>query len=82
MTSHHLLRSNVDKAICFFQAVGYSCLPASRNEDGLVGIYFKKKYSEVSSNQQQIVDSFHKIMGSKQTLSVCVDGLKPLPDDK
>ncbi|XP_064637552.1 nucleoporin p54-like [Lineus longissimus] len=71
-----------ENSFCRFKAVGYSCLPASRNEDGLVGIFFKKKYSEVSSNQQQIVDSLHKILGSKPTLSVCVDGLKPLPDDK
>ena len=64
------------------QAIGYSCIPTSRNEDGLVTITFKKTAKEVSASQQQVVDNLHKILGSKPNLSVCVESLKPAPDDK
>ncbi|XP_060083541.1 nuclear pore complex protein Nup54-like [Ylistrum balloti] len=67
---------------CKFKAIGYSCLPKSRNEDGLVAITIKKKESEVSAGQQLIVDSLFKMLGSKPQYSVCVEGIRPLPDDK
>ena len=64
------------------QTVGYSVKPTSRDEDGLVILHFKKKEEEIRSLQQQLVDSLFKILGSKPTLSVCVEDVKPLPDDK
>lgn len=67
---------------CKFKAIGYSCLPKSRNEDGLVAITIKKKETEVSAGQQLIVDSLFKMLGSKPQFSVCVEGIRPLPDDK
>ena len=42
----------------------------------------KKKQAEVSGVQQQIVDTIHKILGSKPTLSVCVEGVRPIPEDR
>ncbi|CAG2252553.1 NUP54 [Mytilus edulis] len=63
-------------------AVGYNRLPRSRNEDGLVSIVIKKKESDVTAQQQQVVDQLFKILGNKPHLSVCVEGIKTLPDDK
>ena len=57
-------------------------MPTSKNKDGLVCIVFKKKESEIKLNQQQVVDSLQKVMGSKPNLAVCVEAVKPLPDDK
>lgn len=71
-----------DNPFCRFKAIGYSCLPQCKNEDGLVGLIFNKMESEIRNNQQQMVDSIHRILQSKTTLSVCVEGVKPLPEDK
>ena len=57
-------------------------MPSTRNRDGLVAIIFSKKLSEVQANQQLLVDSLQKLLGSKPTLSVCVDNVKELPDSK
>ncbi len=56
-------------------------MPTTKNKNGLVALVFKKKIAEVRTNQTQIVDNLHKIMGSKPTLAVCVEGVKSLPDD-
>ena len=64
------------------QAVGYSCLPKKKNEDGLVVVVFAKKMADVTTNQQQVVDAFQKLLGSKPNLTVCVDGVRELPSDK
>lgn len=67
---------------CRFKALGYSCLPKSRNEDGLVALILNKKETDVRPQQQQIVDGLHRIMGSQPTLSVCVEGLKPVAENR
>ncbi|CAH1776827.1 unnamed protein product [Owenia fusiformis] len=71
-----------DNPFCRFKAIGYSLLPTSQDTDGLVGIVFNKKESEIKALQQQLVDSLHKILGNKPTLSVCVEGVRQLPDEK
>lgn len=62
-------------------AVGYNRLPKTKNEDGLVSLFIKKPEAEVRANQQQIVDTLFVIFGSKPQLSVCVEGIKKLPDN-
>ena len=57
-------------------------MPSTRNRDGIVAVIFSKKLADVQANQQNIVDSLQKILGSKPNLSVCVDNVKELPDDK
>lgn len=71
-----------DNPHCFFKAVGYSCIPQSKNEDGLVSLIFSRKQNEVCDNQQLIVDALHRILGSKPNIMVCVEGVKPLADDR
>ncbi|KAK2172361.1 hypothetical protein NP493_969g00036 [Ridgeia piscesae] len=66
----------------FRQAVGYSCLPKKKNEDGLVVVVFAKKMADVTSNQQAVVDTFQKLLGNKPNLTVCVDSVRELPSDK
>lgn len=65
-----------------FKTVGYSIKPKSRNADGLVVLLLNKKETEVASNQQQLVDSLFRILGSKPTLSVCVEDVKSVPTNK
>lgn len=81
-SSNGFVNFTPDNPYCRFKAVGYNRLPRSRNEDGLVSIVIKKKESEVTAQQQQVVDQLFKILGSKPHLSVCVEGIKTLPDDK
>ncbi|XP_061189372.1 nucleoporin p54-like [Saccostrea echinata] len=70
-----------DNPYCRFKAVGYNRLPKTKNEDGLVSLFIKKPEAEVRANQQQIVDTLFGIFGSKPQLSVCVEGIKKLPDN-
>lgn len=62
--------------------MGYSCIPGSKDEDGLVVLAFNKKEADVRSQQQQLVESLHKVLGGNQTLTVNVEGVKALPDDQ
>ncbi|XP_077594110.1 nucleoporin p54 isoform X1 [Stigmatopora nigra] len=73
---------NQENPFCRFKAVGYSCVPISKDEDGLVVLVFNKKEADVRGQQQQLVESLHKVLGSNQTLSVNVDGVKSLPNDQ
>lgn len=45
-------------------------------------LVLNKKEADVRAQQQQLVESIHKIMGSNQTLTVNVDGVKALPNDQ
>lgn len=64
------------------QAVGYSLIPNNKDEDGLVVLVFNRKETEIRSQQQQLVESLHKVLGGNQTLTVNVEGVKTLPDDQ
>ncbi|XP_030836901.1 nucleoporin p54 isoform X2 [Strongylocentrotus purpuratus] len=71
-----------DNPFCRFKAVGYSVKPTAKTKDGLVVLHFNKKDTEIRSQQQQMVDSLYRILGSKPSLSVCVEDVRPLPNDK
>ncbi|XP_034048825.1 nucleoporin p54 isoform X3 [Thalassophryne amazonica] len=71
-----------ENPFCRFKAVGYSCVPVSKDEDGLVVLVLNKKEADVRAQQQQLVESLHKVLGTNQTLSVNVDGVKALPNDQ
>ncbi|XP_049593859.1 nucleoporin p54 isoform X2 [Syngnathus scovelli] len=73
---------NQENPFCRFKAVGYSCVPVSKDEDGLVVLVLNKKEADVRAQQQLLVESLHKVLGSNQTLSVNVDGVKSLPNDQ
>ncbi|XP_049646209.1 nucleoporin p54 [Suncus etruscus] len=71
-----------ENPFCRFKAVGYSCMPNNKDEDGLVVLVFNKKETDIRSQQQHMVESLHKILGANQTLTVNVEGIKTLPDDQ
>ncbi|KAI1904856.1 hypothetical protein AGOR_G00009980 [Albula goreensis] len=71
-----------ENPFCRFKAVGYSCIPGSKDEDGLLVLALNKKEADVRSQQQQLVESLHKVLGGNQTLTVNVEGVKALPDDQ
>ncbi|XP_038590010.1 nuclear pore complex protein Nup54-like isoform X4 [Micropterus salmoides] len=71
-----------ENPFCRFKAVGYSCVPVSKDEDGLVVLVLNKKEADVRAQQQHLVESLHKVLGSNQTLAVNVDGVKALPSDQ
>ncbi|XP_061732565.1 nucleoporin p54 isoform X2 [Nerophis ophidion] len=73
---------NQENPFCRFKAVGYSCVPVSKDEDGLVALVLNKKEADVRAQQQQLVETLHKVLGSNQTLSVNVDGVRSLPNDQ
>ena len=66
----------------YLQAVGYSVMPKTKNKDGVVGVIFNKKIEDIQTNQTQIVDYLHKASGGKPNISICVESVKPLPEDK
>ncbi|XP_076014569.1 nucleoporin p54 isoform X2 [Genypterus blacodes] len=71
-----------ENPFCRFKALGYSCVPISKDEDGFVVLVLHKKEAEVRAQQQHLVESLHKVLGSNQTLTVNVDGVKSLPNDQ
>uniref|UniRef100_A0A6Q2ZQA7 54 kDa nucleoporin n=1 Tax=Esox lucius TaxID=8010 RepID=A0A6Q2ZQA7_ESOLU len=71
-----------ENPFCRFKAVGYSCIPGSKDEDGLVVLALNKKEADIRNQQQQLVESLHKVLGGNQTLTVNVEGVKALPDDQ
>ncbi|XP_007252806.1 nucleoporin p54 isoform X3 [Astyanax mexicanus] len=71
-----------ENPFCRFKAVGFSCIPSSKDEDGLVALALNKKEPDVRNLQQQLVESLHKILGGNPTLAVNVEGVKALPDDQ
>lgn len=62
--------------------MGYSCIPVSKDEDGLVVLILNKKEADLRAQQQQLVESLHKILGNNQTLTVNVEGVKSLSNDQ
>ncbi|KAJ8338944.1 hypothetical protein SKAU_G00357300 [Synaphobranchus kaupii] len=73
---------NQENPFCRFKAVGYSCVPGSKDEDGLVVLALNRKEADVRGQQQLLVESLHKVLGANQTLTVNVEGVKALPDDQ
>ncbi|CAH2301499.1 nucleoporin p54 isoform X1 [Pelobates cultripes] len=71
-----------ENPFCRFKAVGFSCIPNNKDEDGLVAFVFNKKESDLRAQQQQLVESLHKVLGGNQTLTVNVEGVKTMPDDQ
>ncbi|XP_035463211.1 nucleoporin p54 isoform X2 [Scophthalmus maximus] len=72
----------LENPFCRFKAVGYSCVPVSKDEDGLVVLILCKKEADVRAQQQHLVESLHRVLGNNQTLTVNVDGVKALPNDQ
>lgn len=71
-----------DNRLTRFKTIGYSCKPLYKNEDGLVCLVLNKKESDVKTNQKQLTDALFKIFNSDQALTIRVDSIKPVNEDK
>ncbi|TRY65209.1 hypothetical protein DNTS_009430 [Danionella cerebrum] len=71
-----------DNPFCRFKAVGFSCAPDLKDEEGCVALILSRPEAEVRSQQQQLVESLHRTFGGALTISVNVEGVRALPDDQ
>lgn len=66
-----------------FKAVGYSLMPTSTDEKGFVSLVCKKKQQEMEAvGNQQITACIHKIMGGNSNLSVTIESIRNLPNER
>ncbi|XP_017865754.1 PREDICTED: probable nucleoporin Nup54 isoform X2 [Drosophila arizonae] len=68
--------------LCRFKAIGYSRMPGKDNKLGLVALNFDRELATIKTQQQQIVQTLHSLMGSKPNLLVHIDVLKELENKK
>ncbi|XP_067948334.1 nucleoporin p54-like [Watersipora subatra] len=71
-----------ENPFCYFKAVGYSFMPKTKDEDGLVALITNKTLSDLENNQQASVTFLSGLLGNQPTLSVCVESVRELPDKK
>lgn len=81
-TGQNFVEFKPDNLFCRFKAVGYNCMPFGKNEDGLVSLIIKHPIAMVKPQQQQALDTLHKILGNKPQHTVCAEAMNQLPEDK
>ncbi|XP_059154132.1 nucleoporin p54-like [Physella acuta] len=81
-SSNGVVEFKPENHFCRFKALGYHLIPKGSNDLGQLALVLGRKEEEVTAAQQQIVDTLQRILGNKPTLSVCVEGIKPLPEDR
>ena len=72
---------SAENPLCRFKTIGYSALPSSRNEDGILSAVVKKKAADLTPQTAQIGTTLHGILGNKPTMKVVVDGVRSLTQD-
>ena len=70
-----------DNPFCRFKAIAYNRLFESKDEDGIIGIRFRQREGDLKEKKTQIEQTFHRILGGKQELSVHVESIRGLPND-
>ena len=65
-----------------YQAVGYSFVPKSKDEDGLVALIVDKPLTNPEQDQKEIMDELNKLVAGTPQLSFIVDSIRQLPDNK
>ncbi|XP_045203679.2 nuclear pore complex protein Nup54-like [Mercenaria mercenaria] len=81
-TGQNFVEFKPDNIFCKFKAVGYNCMPSGKNEDGLVALIIKHPVDMVKPQQQQALDTIHKILGNKPQHTVCAEAINQIPDDR
>ncbi|XP_057340527.1 nuclear pore complex protein Nup54 [Microplitis mediator] len=76
------LELNQENLLCRFKAIGYSCMPTTDNNDGLVVLCFNKKENDLKESKPQLITSLTTILGNKPNLTVNVDNVKASGDSK
>ncbi|KRZ97043.1 Nuclear pore complex protein Nup54 [Trichinella sp. T8] len=67
---------------CQFKFVGYNRKLLCKDEDGFIGLLINKPEEDVKNNRQLLCDCLFQIMGSKPTISVQIESIKPAPGNK
>ncbi|KRZ18283.1 Nuclear pore complex protein Nup54 [Trichinella zimbabwensis] len=67
---------------CQFKFVGYNRKLLFKDEDGFIGLLINKPEEDVKNNRQLLCDCLFQIMGSKPTISVQIENIKPAPGNK
>ena len=62
--------------------MGYSFLPKSKDEDGLVALIINKPLTNPEQDQKAIMDDLNKLVANMTQLSFIVDSIRALPDNK
>ncbi|XP_034476416.1 probable nucleoporin Nup54 [Drosophila innubila] len=68
--------------LCRFKAIGYSRMPGKDNKLGLVALNFDRDLATIKTQQQQIIQTLHSLMGSKPNILVHIEVLKELENKK
>ncbi|KAM8714053.1 hypothetical protein ACLKA7_014246 [Drosophila subpalustris] len=68
--------------LCRFKAIGYSRMPGKDNKLGLVALNFDRELATIKTQQQQIIQTLHSLMGSKPNILVHIEVLKELENKK
>ncbi|XP_054271241.1 nuclear pore complex protein Nup54 [Macrosteles quadrilineatus] len=71
-----------ENPLCRFKSVGYSRKPSTEPKDGIVSLIFKKKEADVRNEENQIVTNISNILGNKPNLTVTIEAIKAMSDEK
>lgn len=63
-----------------FKAVGYNVIPEHENAEGIVKLIFNKKFLEINSQKQVLINGISGILGNKPNLKVTIQHIKSLSD--
>ncbi|XP_031630234.1 probable nucleoporin Nup54 [Contarinia nasturtii] len=68
--------------LCRFKAIGYNKIPGKDNKMGLVSMIVKKSENDMRTQQEAFKAQLHQIFGNKPTITVNIDSIEPLLNDK
>ncbi len=72
--------SQITFCTLYIQTICYSCLPCSKNEDGLVGLQFKKPDTDLIAQKESLQQSIQTVINNS-AVQVIIDSIKMLPDN-
>ncbi|XP_073941657.1 nuclear pore complex protein Nup54 [Choristoneura fumiferana] len=76
------LELNEQNPLCRFKAVGYSRLGDQEDKDGHVAMMFNKSAQDINTNKQVLQTSLFNLFGNKPNLTVNIDTVKALTENK
>ncbi|XP_028169191.1 probable nucleoporin Nup54 isoform X2 [Ostrinia furnacalis] len=76
------LELNEQNPLCRFKAVGYSRLGGREDKEGHVALTFNKTEQEIKNNQQALITSLSGLLGNKPNLTVNIDAVKNVLENK
>jgi len=71
-----------ENPLCIFKSVGYSRNLTADPKDGIVVLIIKKKEADVRNEESQLLSTINNILGNKPTITVTIEAIKPMSDEK